>query len=545
LDGATGVKHTLPPGHQESGRPCAREPTRAGQASRTSLLARRVCPTFTSNPRDPRLIDFRTFETSTWALQTAPALLSFGYQILACFLGALARELHNGLRMRIVSDSLNRNRACEAKAPRGPVFSIAAPFAKDMPTPTLCRSGMRRYQPFHALFVQRTHLLLALVSGLLLTACNRKPQAQVAPPPPEVCTVTVARGPVLLTTELPGRTAPYRIAEIRPQVNGLIQKRLFVEGSEVKAGQELYQIDPAPFQAALDNAQAALGRAQANLPAIQVRVDRYKAALADKAVSQQDFDDASAALKQALADIAYYQAMVATAKINLGYTRVVAPISGRIGKSSVTDGAIVTAYQPMALATIQQLDPIYVDVPQSTTVLLELQRRLKEEGLNHDGTNQNKVQLVLENGAAYPLEGTLQFQDISVDSTTGSVILRVVVPNPNGVLLPSMFVRAVIKEGVNEGAILIPQQAVGRTPKGKPVALIVGAEGKVEQRMLGLDRALGDQWLVSSGLAPGERVITEGLQRVRAGVVVKEVPAEASQKAAVKTAQAPASASSN
>ena len=293
--------------------------------------------------------------------------------------------------------------------------------------------------------------------------------------PPEVSVAAVQTERVVLTTELPGRTSPYLVAEIRPQVNGLIQKRLFTEGSDVKDGQELYQIDPAPFQAALDNAKAALGRAEANLPALRSRVNRYKEALADKAVSQQDFDDADAALKQAEADIQYYKAMVETARINLNYAHVVSPISGRIGTSTVTDGAIVTAYQPVALATIQQLDPIYVDVPQSTTELLRLQRRLEEGRLNHDGTNRSQVQLILEDGTKYPLEGTLQFRDVSVDPTTGSVILRMVFPNPNGVLLPGMFVRAVVKEGVNEQAILIPQQAVSRDPKGNPVALIVDA----------------------------------------------------------------------
>ena len=214
-------------------------------------------------------------------------------------------------------------------------------------------------------FVKWKTVLPALVCGLSLTACNRQVQAP-PPPAPEVATVTVARQQVLLTTELPGRTSPYLIAEIRPQVNGLIQKRLFTEGADVKAGQELYQIDPAPFQAALDNAKAALGRSEANVPAIQLRSDRYKEALADKAVSKQDFDDADAALKQAQADVQYYKAMVETARINLNYTHIVSPISGRIGTSTVTDGAIVTAYQPTALATIQQLDPIYVDVPEST-----------------------------------------------------------------------------------------------------------------------------------------------------------------------------------
>ncbi len=388
--------------------------------------------------------------------------------------------------------------------------------------------------------VQWKPALAALCCGLFLTACNRQTQA---PPPavPEVATVTVDQQPVLLTTDLPGRTAPFRIAEIRPQVNGLILKRLFTEGSDVKAGQELYQIDPAPFQAALDNAKAALGRAEANLPAIQLRVNRYKEALNDKAVSQQDYDDASAALKQAQADINYYKAMVESARINLEYAHVVSPISGRIGTSTVTDGAIVTAYQPVALATIQQLDPIYVDVPQSATELLRLEQRLKAGQIKRDETRVNKVRLILPDGSEYPLEGTLQFRDISVDPTTGSVILRMVFPNPNGVLLPGMFVRGVVQEGLNEKAILIPQQTVSRDPKGNPVALIVGADGKVAQRQLVLDRAIGDQWLVTSGLAAGDRVIAEGIQKVRPGVPVKEVPFDKG----AGTAPAPAAAANN
>jgi len=366
-------------------------------------------------------------------------------------------------------------------------------------------------------------LLTASGCIVCLTACNRQPQA---PPPsvPEVATITVATQPVVLTTELPGRTSPYRIAEIRPQVNGLILKRLFTEGADVKAGQELYQIDPAPFQAALDNAKAALGRAEANLPAIQVRVKRYKEALADKAVSQQDFDDADAALKQAEADVQYYKAMLETARINLNYAHVVSPISGRIGTSTVTDGAIVTAYQPVALATVQQLDPIYVDVPQSATDLLRLQKRLKAGQIKREGANVKMVRLFLPDGSSYSHEGTLAFQDISVDPTTGSVVLRMVFPNPDGVLLPGMFVRGVVLEGVDDQGILIPQQTVARDTKGNAVALIVGTDGKVEQRQLILDRALGDSWLVTSGLAAGDRVIAEGLQKVRPGVPVKEVP---------------------
>lgn len=367
------------------------------------------------------------------------------------------------------------------------------------------------------------HTLLLIAITVMLTACSRN----TVPPPaatPEVATLTVARQSIALTTELPGRTAAYRVAEIRPQVNGLIQRRLFTEGSDVQEGQALYQIDPAPFQAALDNAQAALGRAEATLPAIRSRVNRYRQALAEKAVSQQDLDDAEGALKQAEADIQYYRAMVETARINLGYAKVVSPISGRIGASTVTDGAIVTAYQPVALATIQQLDPIYVDVTQSSTELLRLRRRLQEGQLNLDSRNGNEVELLLGDGTKYPLSGTLQFRDVSVDPSTASVVLRVVFPNPDDVLLPGMFVRAVVKEGVNQEAILIPQQTVSRDPKGNPYALVVDADGKVEQRNLTLDRTVGDQWLVSSGLAPGDHLIAEGMQKVRVGIAVKEVP---------------------
>ncbi|HAK97120.1 MAG TPA: efflux transporter periplasmic adaptor subunit, partial [Planctomycetes bacterium] len=322
----------------------------------------------------------------------------------------------------------------------------------------------------------------------------------------------------------PGRTAPYLIAEIRPQVGGIIQKRLFQEGSSVKAGDVLYRIEPAPFQAAFDNAKASLARSEANLPAIRSRVERYKELLADKAVSLQDHDDAQAALKQAEADVAYWKAALDAARINLEYTRVVAPISGRIGRSSVTDGALVTAHQPAALATIQQLDPIYVDVPQSTAELLRLKRRLQDGRLDREGVNEEEVRIILEDGTPYELPGTLQFQDVTVDPTTGSVILRVVVRNPGGVLLPGMFVRAVVKEGVNKNAVLIPQQSVSRDPKGNPIALIVNAEDEVEQRALVLDRAIGDRWLVASGLAAGDRVIAEGMQKVRPEASVTVVP---------------------
>lgn len=414
----------------------------------------------------------------------------------------------------------------------------------------------------------RSLIVVGVIAGLSLSGCDRPTQSQAPPPVPEVATVTVSTQSVVLTTELPGRTAAFRTAEIRPQVNGLILKRLFREGSDVKAGQVLYQIDPAPFQAALDNAKANLAAARkavqqsrAALEASLAEVERQQAIVAlartnrqrleilakDGAVSlharDQAVTDAEVAEKTlrsararvqsnreaiGVAEAAVEQAEAAlrSARINLDYTQITAPISGRIGKSNVTEGAIVTAYQPLALASIQQLDPIYVDVPQSTTELLRLKRRLEEGRLNPNGKNQREVRIILEDGTTYPLEGTLEFRDVTVDPTTGSVILRVVVPNPNAVLLPGMFVRAVVQEGVNAQAILIPQQAVSRDPKGNPLALIVDAEGKVQQRMLTLDRTIGDQWLVSSGLAPGDRVIVEGIQKVRPGASVKAVPFE-------------------
>lgn len=375
------------------------------------------------------------------------------------------------------------------------------------------------------LYRQITVFSIVAAFFMLPTGCAQEAKKQSGPPPVTAITaVTVQPQRITLTKELPGRTTAYRVAEIRPQVNGLIQKRLFTEGADVKAGDVLYQIDPSTFEAALNNAKAALGRSEANLPAVRSRMERYQSLLAEKAVSQQDYDDAFAALKQAEADVQYWKATVETARINLAYTRITAPISGRIGRSNVTEGAIVTAYQPVALATINQLDPIYVDVPQSTTELLRLKRHLQEGRLNKNGKNLESVTLLMEDGTAYPLNGTLQFQDVAVDPSTGSVILRAVFPNPDGFLLPGMFVRTFMKEGVADQAILIPQQSVARDPKGNPVALIVTADNKVEQRMLVLDRAIGAKWLVASGLAPGDRVIVEGILKVRPGMSVQATP---------------------
>jgi membrane fusion protein (multidrug efflux system) len=343
---------------------------------------------------------------------------------------------------------------------------------------------------------------------------------------PEVVTFTVEERQVELNTELPGRTSPHLVAEIRPQVGGIIQKRLFKEGSDVKAGDLLYQIDPTPFQVALGSAKASLGKARANLPSIQSKAERYTELLADKVVSQQDYDDAAAALEQAKAEIEYWKTQVEAARINLDYTHVTAPISGRIGRSTVTDGALVTAYQSASLATIQQLDPIYVDVTQSSADLLRLKRNLETGRLSADGEGRKKVRLILEDGTPYSLEGTLEFRDVSVDPATGSFSLRIVVPNPEHLLLPGMFVRAIVQEGIAEHAILVPQQGVTRNPKGQPIALVVDDTGNVQQRILTLDRAIGDQWLVSSGLSMGDRLIIEGMLNVRPGDSVKVVPAE-------------------
>ncbi|MEN6494040.1 MAG: efflux RND transporter periplasmic adaptor subunit [Thermoguttaceae bacterium] len=407
--------------------------------------------------------------------------------------------------------------------------------------------------------------------SLSLTGC--KPQQTPPPPPiPEVAVVTVQPQQVVLTSELPGRTSAYLVAEIRPQVNGLIQKRHFTEGSDVEKGQVLYQIDPAPFKAALDNANAnvlaarqtaersratlevsiaSLKRHQALLTLATTNRRRYEILVKSSAVSAMqhdqsvaDVDVAEATLRSAeaqvesdrkatqVADAAIKQAEAAlkTAQINLDYTTITAPISGRIGRSDVTEGAIATAYQPVPLATIQQLDPIYVDVPQSTVEVNRLRRSLANGRLKDAGTD--RVKIILEDNSVYSQEGSLKFRDVTVDPTTGSVILRVVVPNPDGMLLPGMFVRTVIDEGVQEKAILLPQQAVSRDPKGNPTALVVDGKGKVEQRQLSTDRALGDQWLISSGLAQGERVIVEGLQKVRPGATVKVVPFEANRTAA-------------
>lgn len=489
-----------------------------------------------------------------------------------------------------------------------------------------CAGGLR-------IPVQRGRICAGVALALLLLGCGKKPAPAPAGAP--VSSVTVKTEPIQLFAELPGRVAPYLIAEIRPQVSGLIQARLFTEGAEVKEGDVLYQIDPAPYQAALTNAKAALavakaqqvtavagesrakaglanaeavvqvavaGRdtalaiqeaaktaltaakaahasAEANAKPLRLRTARFQDLLNSKAVSQQDFDDVDAARRQAeagieraqaavdgaaaelvraksgvkmadaeqaraqagllaaqaevagaaagvesaLAAVKSAEAVLDNAQINLGYTKVTAPISGRIGRSNVTVGALVTAHQPLPLASIQQIDKVYVDVPQASADLLRLRCRLEDGRLSQNGT-QNVVKLILEDGKPYSIEGTLQFRDITVDPSTGSFILRMGFPNPQRILLPGMFVRARIEEGIKEDAILVPQQAVTRDTKGNPTVMLIDAAGKAEVRGVQLDRAIGNQWLVIKGLKPGDRVIFEGLQRIRPGVPVTEVP---------------------
>lgn len=365
-----------------------------------------------------------------------------------------------------------------------------------------------------------------LAGMLMMTGCKQQSSAGGPPPAatPEVGVVTITTTPVTLTMELPGRISPHLIAEVRPQVGGIIQKRLFAEGSDVKAGQVLYQIDPATYQAAYASAKAALARAEANLTTVRLKAERFRELAAIKAVSQQEYDDAGALLKQVEADVAASQAAVDTARINLDYTSVKAPISGRIGRSTVTDGALVTASQTAPMATIQQLDPVYVDVTQSSAELLRLKRNLATGEIKGKNGVQAKVKLVLEDGSSYPQEGTLKFSEVAVEQETGSVTLRALFPNPNQLLLSGMFVRAILEEGVKEDGILVPQRGVTRNPAGNAMVMVVGAEEKVEPHVIKVTRTVGDNWLVTDGLKVGDRVILEGIQKARPGTVVKAVP---------------------
>lgn len=368
------------------------------------------------------------------------------------------------------------------------------------------------------------------LAALALSGCGKANGYGMNQTAPEVGVVTVQPQSVALTTELPGRTASYQVSEVRPQVGGVIKQRLFTEGSNVRAGQPLYQIDSAPYQAAYDSAAAALAKAEANLTSVKLKAQRYADLVKINAVSKQDFDDAEALAQQAQADVAAARASLQSARINLAYTRVASPISGRIGPSAVTPGALVTANQTTSLATIQTLNPIYVDVTQSSAELLRLRQQISGGGFDQAGASRTKVKLILEDGSTYPLDGELQVSDVTVDPTTGAVTLRAVFPNPKGVLLPGMFVRAVINEAQTQSAILAPQRAVTHDAQGHATALVLNAAGLVEPRQIQAPRTVGSDWLVTSGLKAGDRLIVEGLQKVEPGKPAKAAAPSATSK---------------
>lgn len=366
----------------------------------------------------------------------------------------------------------------------------------------------------------KTFSRLALPWALaILAGCGGAPGGMPPPGPVPVTVVTLKAEPVTLQRELPGRVVPYLVAEVRPQVDGIVARRLFEEGSLVQAGQPLYQLDDALYRADEANARAALARAEAGLNTATLEAARTRELVARQLVSQRDDDNAQAALQQAQAEVAAARAALERASILVGYARITAPIGGRIGKSSVTQGALVTARQAEALATIQQVDPVYVDLNQSSAELLELRKALAAGRLEAAG--QLPVDILLEDGSAYAHEGQLEFSDISVDPTTGSYLLRVVVPNPGQELLPGAYLRARIGTGTRPEALLVPQQGVARDPRGNTTVMVVGADGKAELRPVSVSHALGNRWLVESGLAPGDRVIIEGLQKIRPGVPLR------------------------
>ena len=379
-----------------------------------------------------------------------------------------------------------------------------------------------------------------IIAVCWLGACNKKEDKPAGRPqgPVEVGVITIQPQSITLRKELPGRISALRVAEVRARVNGIVQKRLFEEGSDVKAGQPLFKIDSAPYAAALDSARAQVARAEATVTAAQSLADRFQKLVETNAVSKQELDDAIAKLKTAEADRAAARAAVKRAAIDVGYTTVTAPLGGRIGRAEVTEGAYVQAQQATLLATIQQLDQVYVDLTWSSTEAMRLRRALESGEIKSEGGKASVV-LVTEDNTEYGLPGTLQFADVTVDSTTGSISLRAVFPNPKRELLPGMFVRARIDEGTKSDALLVPQRAVTRDQAGRPMALVVNAQNKVERRQLVAEREVGDAWLVTSGIEPGDRVIVEGLQKARPGADVKPVPAGA---AAPKAAQGSGSA---
>ena len=391
--------------------------------------------------------------------------------------------------------------------------------------------------------VRRFAPVAALVTMLFsLAGCGEKNAQAQAPgagmPPPEVAVVTVAPERIVVTTELPGRIEATRIAQVRARVAGIVQKRVFQEGSEVKAGDVLFRIDPAPFQATFNSTQAAVAKAEANLAQANLKVQRYKPLVETNAISKQEYDDALTAQKQATAELASAKAAQETARLNLGYATVNAPISGRIGRAQVTEGALVGQGEATPLATIQQLDPVYVNLTQSSAELLQLRRALASGRLKSVGKDKARVTLVTEDGRVYPHEGKLLFSDVAVDESTGAVTLRAEFPNPERMLLPGLYVRARLEQAVSENAITVPQQAVQRDASGASV-LLVGADGKVAMQPVKADSSQGDKWIISEGLKAGDKVIAEGFQKAKPGAVVKPVPWKGAEPAAAKAAAQP------
>lgn len=375
--------------------------------------------------------------------------------------------------------------------------------------------------------------LLAL-AALTLAACGGDNAGP--PPPPEVGVITLAPRSISITDQLPGRTTAFRVAEVRPQVTGIVQRRLFAEGTEVKAGQQLFQIDAGSYRAALSQAEAALKRAEAQAVTAKLLEERYAPLIAANAVSKQENDEAIAARARAEADIAAARAQVESARIDLVYTQVLSPITGRIGRALVTEGALVTSGQQAALATVQQLDPIYVDITQSSTELLRLQRQLASGELVKTDNDETEVGLTLEDGSTYSEPGRLKVAEVSVDPSTGSVVLRAVFPNPKRELLPGMFVRATLTRGTRSAALLVPQRGVSHTPRGEATVMVVGPDDKVSERAVTADRAIDGEWLITAGLAPGDRVVLDGLQKIKPGAQVRTVPA-AEQASAERRAE--------
>jgi len=374
---------------------------------------------------------------------------------------------------------------------------------------------------------------LILISAGLLSGCNDSGDGVKKAAAPEVSVYQVKAAPLAVTTELPGRTEAFRIAEVRPQVSGIILRRNFVEGADITAGQSLYQIDPATYQADYASAQGDLAKAQAAAKIAHLTVKRYQPLVGTQYISQQEYDTAIADAQQADAAVQAAKAAVETARINLAYTQVRSPINGRIGKSSVTEGALVTNGQSTAMATVQQLDPVYVDVTQSSNDFMRLKQAV-EQGNLQKNSGKTDVELLTENGQRYPLKGTLEFSDVTVDESTGSITIRAVFPNPDHSLLPGMFVRARIDEGVQPAAILVPQQGVTRNARGDATVLLVNDKNQVEARSVVASQAIGDKWLITGGLKEGENVIVSGLQRVRPGATVTIAPSAAGQTAAAR-----------